>query len=48
LARIHTDGTPLSVMDQLLPLGEFIDLIGLPEIKDLEERFADKKVRPLS
>ncbi len=48
LARIHTDGTPLSVMDQLLPLGEFIDLIGLPEIQDLEERFADKEVRPSS
>ena len=48
LARIHTDGTPLSVMDQLLPLGEFIDLIGLPEIQDLEERFADKGVRPPS
>lgn len=43
LARIHTEGTPISVMDQLLPLGEFIDLIGLPEIQELEERFVEKE-----
>ena len=45
LARIRTDGSPISVMDQLLPVGEFMDFIGLPEIQELEERFADEEVQ---
>ncbi len=46
LARIYTDGSPIQIMeDQLLPLGDFTDFIGMPEIQDLEERFADEKVR---
>jgi 2-methylisocitrate lyase-like PEP mutase family enzyme len=46
LAKIHADGSPISVMeDRLLPFEEFTDLIGLPEIEDLEERFEDKEVR---
>jgi hypothetical protein len=28
-----------------LPFGEFTDFIGLPEIRDLEERFEDEEVR---
>ncbi len=45
-AKIHTDGSPISVMEnRLLPFEEFTDLIGLPEIEDLEERFEDKEVR---
>ena len=48
LAQIRAAGTPMPVMDQLLPLEEFMDFIGLPEIQDLEERFADKEVRPPS
>jgi 2-methylisocitrate lyase-like PEP mutase family enzyme len=45
LARIHTDGTPIEVMDRLLSFDEFTDVIGLPEIQELEERFADKEVQ---
>jgi len=46
LARIYTDGSPIQIMeDQLLPLGDFTDFIGMPEIQDLEERFADKEVQ---
>jgi len=46
LARIHADGTPISVAeDRLLPFGEFTAFIGLPEIRDLEERFEDEEVR---
>ncbi len=46
LAKIHADGSPISVMeDRLLPFEEFTDFIGLPEIEDLEERFEDKGVR---
>lgn len=46
LARIHADGSPISVMeDRLLPFEEFTDFIGLPEIQDLEERFEDEEVR---
>src|ERR687885_2462747 len=35
LARIHADGTPISVTDQLLPFEEFTDFIGMPEIREL-------------
>jgi 2-methylisocitrate lyase-like PEP mutase family enzyme len=46
LAQMRVEGSPISVMeDRLLPLGEFIDFIGLPEIRDLEERFADEEAR---
>ncbi len=39
LAEMRTAGTPLPIMDQLPRFGEFLDLIGLPEIHDLEDRF---------
>ena len=45
LARIRADGSPVPVMDQLLPLEEFMDFIGMPEIRELEERFGDEEVR---
>lgn len=41
LAQIRTEGTPIPVMDQLLPFGEFLDFIGLPEVRELEERYRD-------
>ncbi|CAN5325081.1 isocitrate lyase/PEP mutase family protein [soil metagenome] len=44
-ARIHAEGTPTRAMDRLLPLGDFIDFIGLPEVRRLEERFSDEEVR---
>jgi carboxyvinyl-carboxyphosphonate phosphorylmutase len=45
LARIRADGSPIPVMDRLFSLEEFIDFIGMPEIRELEERFGDEEVR---
>ncbi len=39
LAEIRKAGTPLPILDELPRFGEFLDFIGLPEIRDLEERF---------
>jgi carboxyvinyl-carboxyphosphonate phosphorylmutase len=39
LAEIHKAGTPLPIMNELPRFGEFLDFIGLPEIRDLEQRF---------
>jgi 2,3-dimethylmalate lyase len=41
LTRIKEDGTPINVLPSLLPFGEFLDFIGLPEIQDLDRRFSD-------
>ncbi len=41
LAQVRRDGTPINILDQLLPFGEFLDLIGMPEIRELEQRFAE-------
>ena len=48
LNQIRADGSPIGAMDQLLPVGEFMDFIGLPEIQELEERFADEEVQASS
>ncbi|MDQ3639290.1 MAG: isocitrate lyase/PEP mutase family protein, partial [Actinomycetota bacterium] len=45
LARIRAEGSPVGTMDELLGFGEFTDLIGLPEIQELEERYEDEEVR---
>ncbi len=39
LAEVRAAGTPLPIMDQLPRFGEFLDFIGVPEIRDLEQRF---------
>lgn len=39
LTVIRTTGTPISAMDKLVPFQEFLDLIGLPEIRTLEHRY---------
>ncbi len=45
LAQMRAEGSPISVMDeQLLPLDEFMDFIGMREARKLEERFADEEV----
>jgi len=41
LARVKADGTPLELMPSMLPFGEFLDFIGMPEIRELERRFAE-------
>ena len=40
LAALRHDGTP--PMDRLLPFPEFLDAIGLPEIRELEQRFGSE------
>jgi 2,3-dimethylmalate lyase len=40
LAQIKADGSPINVLPSLLGFGEFLDFIGLPEIHDLDRRFA--------
>jgi 2,3-dimethylmalate lyase len=39
LATLRTDGTPAAALPGLLTFDGFTDLIGLPEIRDLERRF---------
>jgi carboxyvinyl-carboxyphosphonate phosphorylmutase len=40
LARIRSDGTPIELLSEMLPFNDFLDFIGMPEIRELEERFA--------
>ncbi len=42
LARVKADGTPLELMPSLPGFGEFLEFIGLPEIRELESRFAER------
>lgn len=39
LKSIKAIGTPLDVMNMMVPFGEFLDFIGLPEINELEQKF---------
>ena len=41
LARVKADGTPLELLPSLPGFGEFLEFIGLPEIRELESRFAE-------
>ena len=40
LAKLKADGTPAAFGDQLMGFSDFTDLIGLPEINELEARFS--------
>jgi carboxyvinyl-carboxyphosphonate phosphorylmutase len=40
LAQIKADGSPINVLPSMLGFGEFLDFIGLPEIHELDRRFA--------
>jgi 2,3-dimethylmalate lyase len=42
LAQIKADGTPIALLGEMLPFNDFLDFIGMPEIRDLEQRFAAK------
>jgi 2-methylisocitrate lyase-like PEP mutase family enzyme len=42
LAVIRQEGTPATAMDRMTPFHEFINFIGLPEIRDLEAQFAPR------
>lgn len=39
LAEIRREGTPRKVLPSMLPFDEFLDFIGLPEVRSLEQRF---------
>ena len=41
LARVKADGTPIELLPSLIGFEEFMDFIGLPEIRELEQRFAE-------
>jgi 2-methylisocitrate lyase-like PEP mutase family enzyme len=43
LAQIREVGTPNPVMERLVPFQEFLDFIGLPEVRELERRFAENE-----
>ncbi|MGZ4606591.1 MAG: isocitrate lyase/PEP mutase family protein [Blastococcus sp.] len=40
LATLKADGTPVAAMPGLPSFGQFTDLIGLPEVQELEQRFS--------
>ena len=42
LARVKADGTPIDLLPSLLPFDEFVSFIGLPEMRELELRFAQE------
>lgn len=39
LKSLREERTPIKVMDKMVPFSEFLDFIGLPEIRDLEQRY---------
>jgi 2-methylisocitrate lyase-like PEP mutase family enzyme len=41
LAQIKADGTPIHALPSLPPFADFLDLIGLPEVRELEQRYAE-------
>jgi 2-methylisocitrate lyase-like PEP mutase family enzyme len=41
LARVKADGTPLELLGSLVAFDEFLDLVGMDEIRELERRFAE-------
>jgi 2-methylisocitrate lyase-like PEP mutase family enzyme len=46
LAVIKQKGTPATAMDRMTPFHEFINFLGMPEIRDLETRFASRSDFP--
>jgi carboxyvinyl-carboxyphosphonate phosphorylmutase len=42
LREIAQTGTPAAVMDELPSFGEFLDFIGLPEVRNVEQRYIAK------
>jgi 2-methylisocitrate lyase-like PEP mutase family enzyme len=43
LASIRAEGTPIAVLDELPRFGDFLDFIGLAEVRELERRYASKE-----
>ena len=46
LAEIKARGTPIEVLPDMLDFDAFLDLVGIGEIRELEERFADPDKPP--
>jgi 2,3-dimethylmalate lyase len=46
LAEIKASGTPIDLLPSMLGFDAFLDLIGIGEIRELEERFADRDNHP--
>ncbi len=46
LAQIKADGTPIELLGEMLPFNDFLDFIGMPEVHELEERFATARTDP--
>jgi 2-methylisocitrate lyase-like PEP mutase family enzyme len=42
LTEIRKAGTPIPIMNRVATFGNFLDFIGLPEIRELEQRFISK------
>ena len=42
LARVKADGTPIELLPEMLPFDDFLSFIGLPEMRELELRFAEE------
>lgn len=40
MRNLKRDGTTKAVVDRMIPFAEFNDLIGLPEVRDMEKRYA--------
>ncbi|MGH3264826.1 MAG: isocitrate lyase/PEP mutase family protein, partial [Trebonia sp.] len=45
LEQIKIDGTPIQALGSMLGFGEFLEFIGLPEIHELDRRFAASDVQ---
>ncbi len=44
LREIAQAGTPAAAMGELTPFGEFLDFIGLPEVREIEQRYIAKDI----
>jgi 2,3-dimethylmalate lyase len=41
LARVKSDGTPIGLLPSLIGFDEFLSIVGIDEIRELEQRFAE-------
>jgi carboxyvinyl-carboxyphosphonate phosphorylmutase len=46
LDRIKQDGSPIELLPSMLPFNDFLDFIGMPEIRELESRYAASEDQP--
>jgi 2,3-dimethylmalate lyase len=46
LHRIKQDGSPIELLPSMLPFNDFLEFIGMPEIRELERRYAASADQP--